>query len=61
MMAEQMGIQRPPAIVLMRLQRLLPAARTAAAVKALVAAGQSLLGHFTVVEPHQVRSRLFKD
>jgi predicted nuclease of predicted toxin-antitoxin system len=61
MMAEQMGARRPPAVVLMRLQRLLPASRTAMVVQALSSADKNLFGHFTVIEPHQVRGRRYKD
>ncbi len=61
LMAERMDECRPPAIVLMRLDRLLPAARALRAVQAIAVRGEKLLGHVTVIEPHQVRSRLYKN
>jgi predicted nuclease of predicted toxin-antitoxin system len=61
LMAERSGSRRPPAIILMRLDRLRPVARTAATLRTLAGLGESLLGCFTVIEPHQVRSRPLKD
>ena len=61
LMAEQAVGQRPPAIVLMRLERLMPATRASIVTQLLKTAGGNLLGHFTVVEPHQTRSRAYKD
>jgi len=58
--AEQQALRRPSGIVLLRLQRLLPVTRTSVAVQTMTAMGTDLLGRFTVIEPHQVRSRLFK-
>jgi predicted nuclease of predicted toxin-antitoxin system len=51
---------RPPAIVLMRLRALNAATRAAMVVRVLAELGENLIGHFVVVEPHQVRSRPFK-
>jgi predicted nuclease of predicted toxin-antitoxin system len=59
--AEARGLQRPAGIVLTRLQRLMPATRTSVAVQIIKMMGNDLLDHFTVVEPHQVRSRPFKN
>jgi predicted nuclease of predicted toxin-antitoxin system len=60
-MAERMGPPRPAGIVLMRLERLLPATRADVAIQALTTLGDSLIGQFTVVGPHRVRSRSYTD
>ena len=58
-MAEREG-QKPPAVVLLRLDALLPATRKVRALEALAARRESLIGTVTVIEPHQIRSRPFK-
>lgn len=52
--------QRPPAVVLMRLDPLSIAARAAMVSKAFETLGKDWLGRFVVIEPEQVRHRAFK-
>jgi predicted nuclease of predicted toxin-antitoxin system len=52
--------QKPPAIVLMRLDPLLPATRTKVAVDAFATLKEQIPGQFIVIEPHQIRIRLIK-
>ena len=59
LMAERVR-PKPPAIVLMRLDPLLPATRTKVAVDAILALKEHLLGQLTVIEPHQIRGRPLK-
>lgn len=61
LLAEQTGAGRPPAIVIMRLERVLPSTRTSMAVQVFTTMGEDLRGQLTVIEPHQVRSRPFKN
>ena len=58
-MAERIG-PKPPAIVLMRLDPLMPATRTKVVVDAFVTLKEQILGQFVVIEPHQIRSRAIK-
>jgi predicted nuclease of predicted toxin-antitoxin system len=59
LMAERSG-PKPPAVVLLRLDPLLPSTRIKVVVDAFVTLGQQMLGHFYVIEPHQSRGRPIK-
>jgi predicted nuclease of predicted toxin-antitoxin system len=59
LMAERTG-RKPPAIVLMRLDPLLPATRVKVVVDAFVTSKEQMLGQFFVIEPHQTRGRSIK-
>jgi predicted nuclease of predicted toxin-antitoxin system len=60
LMAER-AKQRPPAILLIRLRDLTAKTRARIVVDAISSLGPNAVGHVTVIEPHQVRSRPFKD
>ena len=51
---------KPPAIVLMRLDPLLPRTRIKAVTDAFMAAKEQMQGQFVVIEPHQIRGRSIK-
>lgn len=51
---------RPPAVVLMRLERVAPPSRVRIALRAIAQLGESMNGQFIVVEPNQLRSRPFE-
>ncbi|MBS0472886.1 MAG: DUF5615 family PIN-like protein [Proteobacteria bacterium] len=58
--AEQ-AATRPPAVVLMRLRTLSPDSCAALVAKTLADLGETLVGHFVVIEPMGVRIRRYKD
>ncbi|HEY4113933.1 MAG TPA: DUF5615 family PIN-like protein [Rhizomicrobium sp.] len=57
----EIASERPPAILLARLRKISSKARSQIIVQAIAGFGDALLGHLTVIEPHQIRSRPFKD
>jgi predicted nuclease of predicted toxin-antitoxin system len=50
---------RPPAVVLMRLERLSLPGRIEIVLRALAGLGQSIDNQFIVIEPHEVRTRTY--
>ena len=59
-LAEQANA-RPPAILLMRLRTLGSATCAKLVVQALAELGDSLEGHFVVIEPRGIRTRSYKE
>jgi predicted nuclease of predicted toxin-antitoxin system len=51
---------RPPAVVLLRLERVSPPKRVQIAPRAFDEIDEGVSGTFFVVEPHQIRSRLYE-
>ena len=51
---------RPPAVILMRLGRLGLSRRTEIVLRTFAALGDSIDNQFIVIEPHQVRTRVYE-
>ena len=51
---------RPPAVVLMRLERVLPSNRAQIVLRAFDEIDEGSFDRFIVIEPHQIRSRLYE-
>lgn len=54
------AVARPPAIILMRLERLSLRRRIEIVLRALLALADGIGGQFIVIEPHQVRARVYE-
>ena len=59
MIAER-AIRRPPAVVLMRLERLSLQRRVEIVVRTFTEMGEDVNNQFVVIEPHQVRARTYE-
>ncbi len=51
---------RPPAVVLMRLERVSPLNRVQIVLRAFDEIDEGSFDRFIVIEPHQIRSRLYE-
>jgi predicted nuclease of predicted toxin-antitoxin system len=51
---------RPPAVILMRLERLSFSRRMEIVLQTVAELGNDISGQFVVIEPHQVRSRQYE-
>jgi predicted nuclease of predicted toxin-antitoxin system len=51
---------RPPVVVLMRLERISPPKRAEIALRAVDEIADGVVDRFIVIEPHQIRSRVYE-